>query len=359
MCEVLTAAPKRGAALDTLEQLDQRPPETPKGPILKRAHALQKTKQNRARAKIFSVSLGKALYAHGTTLKRAYGRGLDCTSVIVQDSDGSEKTHYCGNRWCMVCNRIRTAKAIRAYMPAVEAWGDEAYFVTLTVQNCPRREIRTTVQAMQKAFTSCKRSIKRTRGLSFEAIRKLETNYSPSRGDYHPHFHVIVRGHEQAETLRAMWIDRAPSNVSAKAQDVRPVDSGAVKEMFKYFTKLLTGDGRGRKAVDAESLNAIFEQIKGLRTYQPVGFIIGDYSMNEDVIDPDGKLNTENVTKAFKRHGETVNWIWVQDYADWVDWETGECLSDYTPTEEWTELCRSIEGQLEGSNFPPIQAHVT
>lgn len=352
MCETLVSTPKRSAALDTLEQLDQRPPDTSETLVLKRVHEPKKNLQKRARAKQFSFAIGKALYAQGGPLKRAYGRGMDCTSTIVQEADGSTRTHYCGSRWCMVCNRIRTAKAISAYLPAIEAWGDDAYFVTLTVPNCRGYEIRDTVSGMNAAFTSCKRAIKRTHGLSFEAIRKLEITYNAEKDTYHPHFHIVVNGEVEARALVSLWMDRTPSAVSAAAQDVRPVKGGAVKEMFKYFTKLTTQDKKGRTGVNAAALNVIFTEIKGLRTYQPVGFKIRDYAMQTDLFDPDGELNTENVSKAFKRHGETVNWIWEQDYSDWVDWETGECLTEYTPTPKWTELCDSIAAQAETQDTP-------
>lgn len=347
MCDTLKTPPVEDRRLDTLEQLCQDPPNAPKTPILKRVHPVQKTLQKRARAKLFSTALAGALYAEGKALKRAYGRSMDCTSTIVQEDDGSVHTHYCGARWCMVCNRIRTAKAINAYVPAIEAWGDDAYFVTLTVTNCKGWELRDTVGAMLKSFTSCQRSMKRTHGIPLEAIRKLEVTYNAKADTYHPHFHVVVNGEIEAEALRSLWLERAPTSVSPQAQDVRPVDAGSVKEVFKYFTKLLTADKDGKKGANAASLNVIFEQIKGLRTYQPVGFKISDYAMQDDIIDPDGELNVEAVSKAFKRHGATVNWIWVQDYADWVDYDTGECLTDYTPTDKWRDLCSSIDTQAQ------------
>jgi len=337
-------------ALDTLEQLDQSPHTAHSEPFLERVHPAQVTLQKRARAKSFSFGLSKALYAEackqkeadpekGGQLKRAYGRGLDCTGQIVQEADGSQKAHYCGNRWCMVCNRIRTARAIQAYEPALEAWGDDAYFVTLTVENCTGDELRSTIRGMTAAFTSCKRTIKRTHGLLLEAIRKLEVTYNWKTDTYHPHFHIIVNGEAQAEALKHYWLQRSERRAVHAAQDVRPLDKGGKKEIFKYFTKLLA-DGKEGKKADPKSLNVIFEQIKGLRTYQPIGFKIKDYAAP---VDPDAPLETVNTTKAYKRSDETVVWTWMQDYFDWVDWDTGECLTDYTPTDKWRDLCQRLE----------------
>lgn len=348
--------PVKDDSLDTLEQLCQDPPNASETPLLRRVHPVQKNLQKRARAKQFSHALAKVLYAEGGYLKRAYGRSLDCTTCITQEVDGSVHTHYCGSRWCMVCNRIRTAKAIHAYLPVAEAWGDDAFFVTLTVQNCVGWELKKTIQAMLKAFTSCQRTMKRTMGIPLMAIRKIEVTYNPTTDTYHPHFHCIVNGEVEAEALRFLWLDRAPTNVSPLAQDVRKLDNTGMIEVFKYFTKLLTTDKNGKKGVDAPSLNVIFSQIKGLRTYQPVGFKIKDYAMEDvDLFDPDGELNVVAVDGAFKRHGDIVNWIWMQDYADWVDPETGECLTDYTPSDKWRDLCDSIAHSAVRNETPILK----
>lgn len=332
MCETTKCNPVGSSPLDTLEQLDQNAPQLPKRPIPSAAGEALKRLTKRARANLFSTALAKALYRMGGPLKRAYGRTLDCTGTLVQDADGSVHTHYCGSRWCMVCNRIRTAKAINLYGPILDAWGMEAYIVTLTIRNVPGYQLRAAIREMSRAFTSCKRSIKRTHGFSFEAIRKLEVTYNADRNDYHPHFHVIVRGHAQAIALEALWHKFAPTETSKAAQDIRQVDEGARVEVFKYFTKLIGKDGK----IDAHSLDTIFRSIKGLRTYQTVGLTLDQYA------DPEGEMDVKAVNGIWKRHGEYVNWIWCQDYADWIDWTTGECLTGYTPSDRWREFVDSI-----------------
>lgn len=349
MCRI----PQRPPALDTLEQLDQNAPRLPKKPIPNATGEALQRLTKRARANLFSTALAKALYAEGGKLKRAYGRTLDCTGTIVQDADGSAHTHYCGSRWCMVCNRIRTAKAINLYGPILDAWGTDAYMVTLTIRNVPGYQLRSAIQEMQTAFTSCKRSIKRTHGFAFEAIRKLEVTYNPDRNDYHPHYHVVVHGHAQAIALEALWHKFSPTRTVSAAQDIRQVDEGARVEVFKYFTKLIGSNGK----IDAPSLNVIFTAIKGLRTYQTVGLTLDQYA------DPEGEMDVRAVNGIWKRHGEHVNWIWEQDYADWIDWTTGECLTGYTPSERWREFVDSIGADpvidTETPESVPILSHPT
>jgi hypothetical protein len=204
------------------------------------------------------------------------------------------------------------------------------------------------IQEMNKAFTSCKRSIKRKYGLEFECIRKLEVTYNAETDTYHPHFHCIVRGEIQAQALLALWLKFAPTDPLEIAQDVRPVDERGEMELFKYFTKLI---GKDRK-IHAPSLNVMFEQIKGLRTYQPVGFKISDYAPElED--DMEEELDVHCVDLAEKRYGDVVNWLWHQEYADWVDPETGECLTDYTPSDGVREFI--AETTPEGFKRPTVE----
>lgn len=347
MCEATLTTPKGGSSLDTSEQLDQNALTVSKTPILERSNPTDPSLKKRARSKYFSVAIVSALYPEGSKLKWAYFQTFKCSELIVQDADGKKRTHFCGNRWCLVCNRIRTARAILRYMPALEAWRGDSYMVTLTVRNCRGYQTRSMLEEMYRSFTSCKRSIKRTHGLDFVAIRKLEVTYNAEADTYHPHFHVIIRGEIQARALRALWLKFAPTDPLEIAQDVRPVDERGEMELFKYFTKMI-GNGK----IHARSLNVMFEQIKGLRTYQPIGFKISDYAPElED--DAEEELDVHCIDLAEKRYGEVVNWIWIQDYADWVDPDTGECLTDYTPSDGVREFV--AETTPEGFKRPTAE----
>jgi len=339
MAEAPVRTLQKPLPLDTSEQLDQNAPRLPKQPIPQADGKEQTNLQKRARAKFFTVPLAGELYYLGGPLKRAYGRSLDCTNNIVVGEDGKSRTHYCGSRWCLVCNRIRTARAIAKYVPVLDAWGDDAYMVTLTIIRRPGYQLKSAIQEMGKAFTSCKRSITRTHGLEFEAIRKLEVSYASERTDYHPHYHVVGRGHAQAIALRELWHKFAPTYTNDAAQDIRPMDANGRAEVFKYFTKLLTKDKETGKTKppDAHSLDVTFTAIKGLRTYQTVGFKISDYQ------DPDSEqLMTASVDTILNHYGEEASFVWDQSESDWICDQSGEFLSGYKPSERWREFVESI-----------------
>ena len=86
----------------------------------------------RARAKFLSKALAKQLLKANPDSKlfKSYRATLSCSSVLQQNGK-KLTTLYCKNRWCAVCNRIRTAKLIGGYSEQLEEF-KEPYFVTLT-----------------------------------------------------------------------------------------------------------------------------------------------------------------------------------------------------------------------------------
>ena len=297
--------------------------------------------QKRARAKFITTPLAVSLAELRTDLEKSYRNTVYCASQVVQE-DGSLRSKYCGNRWCLVCSRIRTARAITAYMPVLQEWSDP-HLVTLTRRNVGGDDLSGIFDEMLAAFNSCKRSIKRTEKLDFKAIRKTECTYNLRRKDYHPHYHVIVEGQVQAELLRDKWVDRYDGEADIAGQDVRPCDENTLMEVFKYFTKLTTKATTGeRRITPPDALDVIFSAMRGRRVWQPVGFKL---KANEDEQIESDELEVSG-TPAFKRSAEKVLWEWEQDLTDWVDLRTGECLSEYRPPEKlkhFVEQAVSVE----------------
>jgi len=106
-------APPTGGALDTLAQLGQRSSQRARSDAKPaRSEILLK----RARAKYFSTPLAINLAKLRSPLEKSYRNTVYCSATLSQE-DGKIVGSYCGNRWCMVCNRIRTARAIHRYLP--------------------------------------------------------------------------------------------------------------------------------------------------------------------------------------------------------------------------------------------------
>ena len=322
---VATGGSQTSASLDTSVQLRQSATDP------------AASDRKKARNKSFSLPLATALCDLRSPLEKSYRSTIYCASSIGQ-ADGRKFTKYCGQRWCLVCNRIRTARAIEAYAPIIDSW-DDPQFVTLTVRNCSADELPATFDLLLEKFTSCKRSITRTHGLPLVALRKVECTFNGT--DYHPHLHCIVDGTAQAELLRSLWLKRLPGQTDAKGQDVRPCDDRGQHELFKYFSKLTTKTAStgGRSVIGVEHLDIIFRAMKGRRVYQSVGFTLPpavDETINGETIEVEGSA-------AYNRPDEDLVWDWEQSVHDWVDRSTGDCLSGHVPSAGWVKFTESIE----------------
>jgi len=178
-------------------------------------------------------------------------------------------------------------------------------------------EMLKTFRAMQKMFEK--------RKMPIVGIRKLEVTYNPFRNDFHPHFHVQVSGRRVAEEMLLDWLKRFP-DANIQAQDIRPADEKSVMELFKYFTKIVTG-----KTVYVAALDTIFRAIKGRRTFQPMGI---HKHVSEDI----EELRAEIYADLEER--ETM-WNWIEN--DWYDVATGEGMTGYRPSENVEKLVVSMK----------------
>ena len=277
--------------------------------------------RKRARAKFLGLPLVLRLAELDSPLRESYWNSFHCSNLLEQ-FEGEITAKYCKCRWCIVCSRIRMAKAIRDYLPVIETW-DDPHFVTLTVPNVWGGELAATLERMVKrTWIAAKESLKR-RKIPFKGIRKIEITYNAAAETFHPHFHVIVEGAAAAAALKGAWLKRNPKAVSS-AQDVRSCDERALTELFKYFSKLASDDRR----VSPEKLDVIFRAMKGRRVFQSFGFVMPKV---ETTLEEEFELNQS--TQAISQVERNVLWEWDQDLADWVDRQTGECLTGYEPSE--------------------------
>ena len=323
---------RSAALLDTTAQLTHRPIVSLTAPCP--ATVLQK----RARAKSFSERLVGGLVDLGgdTPLRHSYLRTQSCASLLRQEN-GKITGKYCGNRWCVVCNRIRTAKLYEAYLPALLQW-EHRYFVTLTIPNCSGKSLHAKVRELIAGLRRVGQYVRRD-GHDFAAIRKLEITYSLARGDFHPHFHLIVNSQAAADALVTRWLIYFPE-ARGIAQDVRRCESvAAAAELFKYFTKLTVKiDGR-YSAPPARALDTIFKSMRKLRTIQPMGF--KGVATAEAITDEDGELNLRAGTVV--KSARIADFEWLSTSFDWVDFSTGEVLADFEPSQKFLALLDRIE----------------
>jgi Replication protein len=284
--------------------------------------------QKRARARLITDAIVLKLVDLQSPLKKSYWQTWHCSRAILQDGD-KLRAKYCNQRWCLLCNRLRTAKLMNGYVPVLEKMANPQ-FVTLTIPNVTAENLKVTIEKMTHTFNQC-RDVLRKQGTRTIGIRKTECTVNETTLEYHPHFHLVVDGADEANAIVKQWLLHNP-NASAKAQDV--TECTAAQELFKYFTKLLTKTGQFLPV----HMDVIFRAMKGKRVYQPFG---GITKVSEDV---DAKYA---VTCDWK---EPQSEIWVYENADiYSDWynSSGEALAEVIHEDVTMRLVLKIQAILD------------
>lgn len=279
---------------------------------------------SRARSKYLSYGLSVNLKQNNpdSPLNKSYFGSMLCSGVMRQEGQKLITT-YCKQRWCAVCNRIRTAKAISGYLPVVRCL-DDLHFVTLTKKTVKATDLKESIELMNKTWRQITNRAIRKRTL-FQGVRKAECTIRPN-DLYHYHFHVIVSGKQNADWLVKNWLKRLGSLADSKAQDCRKADEQSLKEIFKYFTKLTANSKQGeRKLYDYSRMDVIFQAMRNRRVFQPFG---GLRILSEEIEDINGQ-DFECLEEA-----EQV-WKWHSE--DWIN-DCGECLTGYRPTDKFKAL---------------------
>lgn len=288
------------ASLDTLAQL--------RNPLLKRA-----------KSKYFSTFIAKALADKKNDLEQYYRNAYYCNHELTQRGD-KITAKYCKTRICNTCNRIRMANLINGYTPVLEKYSD-LQFVTLTIPNCSGQDLQATISEMGKKFVKILDRL-RKKSIRPDGLRKLEVTYNAKRGDFHPHYHIVVSGKSTADAILCAWMQLNPL-ADSKAQDVRSVTIYALKELFKYTAKVVTKIN-GKQTIVIDAVDTIIRSLRSRRIIQPFGEI--KKQIAEDIEDID-ELQSDRYDIP---HYDFMIWIWRGE--DWVN-EYGECLTGYTPSD--------------------------
>lgn len=328
---------KNGASLDTLAQLGTTNMHTSDDDDFDVCATTnitdKKTLLKRARRKYFSNGLTLKLVDSAKTnpysvLQKSYWNTYHCSATLSLRGSGKVNGTYCKCRWCMVCNAIRTAVCIKKYSPVFANWSD-MYFVTLTQRTVPFEKLSSQIDEMQSIFSNIKGSVKKQyqrKNIDFKmvGVRKLECTYNTKSKRYHPHYHFIVQSKEMALMLRSEWLKRN-ANAQIQAQDVRKANTNSAKELFKYMTKVVCKTEDGQRAIPSVALDNIFNALRGRRVLQNFGFRL--------------PKSSASVTTADIDDSEVIAILEWQDAAtDWVNVDTGECITGYTPSDGMASL---------------------
>lgn len=295
--------------------------------------------KNRARRKTISRSVILMLVdiakekGHDERVKQ-YWNTYHCQNMIYE-TDGKLYSKFCKNRFCTVCLAIRKADIINRYYPILKSWEDP-HFVTLTVKAVRLKNLNKWMKGMNKAFQlikeRCKKRNQRGKGIKLMGIKSLECNFNPQKRTYNPHFHIIVPNKEIAELLvkewQSQWNKTNTIHASCKAQHIRKVDNleHDLIETIKYGSKIFTDPdikNKGKHSLPpliyAKALDNIFIAMKSQRIFDRFGFNLPRQIKKET----SSKLLFDFKTFVFPSNGN-----------DWVDQDTGECLTGYSNTTE-------------------------
>lgn len=271
-----------------------------------------------------------------------YKNSFFCSQLYRANENQELQTSYCRHRWCRTCNRIKTATLMNHYVPILEKY-PELYFLTLTAKTVNKKGLNQRLADMQNIWRYLANKSGTKYGTPIHGVRKLEINPTHDK-KFHPHYHVITTNKEQAEYIKAEWLTRfkklypEQKLVSAKAQDIRPIKSTELMELFKYSTKLITKnkleqtDKLGRTVIaESKEYDTIFNALRGKRTFQPFGEI--------------KKLETEYTpTEKLKVPPNKNDSQWKHENTDWVS-QSGETLSDYHPNKKTKQFVKQMKNK--------------
>lgn len=245
------------------------------------------TLTGKTKLKSFGFYLSCILYYknRGSILRKGYRNSINCQSYF-NVTDKGVKSEYCKNRWCPLCNRIRTAELINKYAPILSK-EEHLYFITLTRPNVVADKLNDEIKCLKKILREIFQGkvMRRYIKSGLIGIKKLECTYNRVRDDFHPHFHLIVNSKEAGEYIISQWLKRNPT-AKINAQDIKECDKseGTFLEIFKYFTKLIAKNSQTKKFYfDPVHMDIIFTAMKGSRVFGKIG--------NIDISDTDDSFN--------------------------------------------------------------------
>jgi len=312
--------------LDTLAQVGKIRPKKAKRddltPLQKRARAKSVTQATCTQLADYADTIGDKI------MKKSFWSTWYCANELHQE--GKKITgKYCNARWCFVCSRRRTAKAINRDLPIISQWS-EPTFTTLTKKTISAEQLESEVNLRWSAFKRIEDKLGK-RGFQFIGIIKLEINHSPNTNLFHPHFHILHDNHEIGKMIIDEWIKEFPNEASINAQDTTKADQNSLLEVYKYSVKLLS---KNKRDVNIQALYHIYKILRGKKT-------IRRYKMPKIKDDNEECEMPELVAQTYNIEEENEIYLW-QKY-DWKGVTKNKYLTNYNPSENIKTILNTIE----------------
>ncbi len=313
----------------------------------------QKLQQSRGKKKMISRILIKVLLEiaekkGNKRFQKSLWNAYYCLDKVTTANGRMYSANYCRSRICTVCAGNKKAVMINKYYPVLKHW-EAPYFVTLTVKAIPAKNLNKwinegMIRGFNKIVAKYKKRNDRGTGMKLSGIRALECNFNSMKRTYNPHFHIVVANKKMAEILIDEWLNLWKSDkqifTSRKAQHMRPIVDMEkdLIETIKYGTKIFTQPNpdkkekrKGAERVYAMAIYNILNAMKGRHLVEHFGFKMPASSKeNETIILTDSK-----------------DWKYDQSKLDWVNKETDQVLTQFSPTPELVKMVQDIDSELE------------
>lgn len=330
-----------GAARLVLDTSEQLPPDTTQA-------NLKKNLEKRARAKFITNIVAFPLSKLRSPLEKAYKLTERCSGELTE-TPGKLTGLYCGCRWCLVCSRIRTARLMTGYMPALEAM-EEKWFLTLSRPNVPGVKLKEEIQYYIDTAALIQRHLREKRKLKYSSLRKIECTYNEVTNEYHPHFHFIFDDFQAADLFLQQWLARNPTALLDKGNKLVKGDNNSCMELFKYFTKVVSKTKSKSKSggeasdyrIHLAALDTMFVAMRAVRTFQPCGVI---KAVPEEI-------ETEIALESGR--SEVNFWKWLKH--DWVNKDTEAALTGYIPAPGIQDIANHMVFPAGVATDTPAQA---
>jgi hypothetical protein len=281
----------------------------------------------RARAKYFTLAFLYPLIDLGSVNNKKYWSAWHCSRILKlthYENKTEVKGMYCKQRFCTVCNRIRTAHYIHAYNKIIDSF-NKPYFLTLTTKNVLGKQLRPRIKQYGNFF----RLLNKTCTRKFGGLKYLR-KFNIEDTTYHPHYHIVCEDLDTVGIILGAWMNYFKYEVSINAQDVQECDTNAKIELFKYFTNVIKRKGT-KYEFEPIAFDLIISALDRIRIFQPVG--IKKFKESEQL-----ELFSENIDDLLHE----TEFFYDDKLGNWIDFDHKTLLTSYKPSDKFIEMCKSI-----------------
>jgi len=277
---------------------------------------------------------------------------LNCSSELKRDQERNVFVrHYCKSRFCIICNRNKAGDMINKFTTKIERQPDKK-MLTLSIKNPKGENLRDGINLMYDTFYNLRKNLKNNYGIKIDFIRKLEITENEKRREFHPHFHFIIneknidiekRGKrflKLSDLILDEWLNRLSPVTDIQAQKIDEWKEGGAKEIFKYFTKIVTKDrlqSTSKKAIykflRPQSFRYLYDAIEGKRIFEKAG----EYRKKEIELN---EIDYSYCHYMIQRANDRLTWFnyqnadsfkYIHNAKNYFDVETGEGITNYAP----------------------------